>query len=1146
MASIFCLCAPAGLVAQPAQSAPPANPASAAGTVAGHVSNAGTGKYLASVEVRDRQSNRAVITDSDGSYELYNLPAGERTLVFTYGGLDTQTVVVTVVAGQRVTEDIALTSAAYGSDYDKQVVQLEKFVVSGDREGRMASVAQQKASDVMVSVLSSDEFPNVAGANLGDFLRNIPGIDVMDNGSDPRNFMIRGMDSQMSGVTSDGLRMANAVGTDPSSRSFDMDQISIQNYETIEVYKTPTAAMEAASGAGSINLVSKSAFDLKAMRTTFSAGLTLDSMNTHLMRVPSSSGNEFAIRPSGNLQWQNSFLRNTLGVTFTANYNDMSTFNKSASTSKRTSFDSNATLGVYYPVTDDSGIFSRSFTYSMGPGVTRRSSFSLNFDYKLSPFAKLYSKNQINTSYISSGQQSLGTSTIDPSPSTVIYEGGPSTGVLPGWTPYSVTVVAGANDIRANTIQDAAASKSNALATTNLEILNKIGNTPTFSLGGEYKRNGWKINVDAGVSLSTNHYTTPNGFLISRAQMWLRGIDYRIDTPAGSSFPIITQLNGPSIYDLANYVSRASSSSTGAVGTIPGTGRNVPASGGGYVVIPGVSTGNGVSGGNTYPAVHYATGNYAPFMVSNGRWLATKDKVSSAKFDIRRNFPTSFPMYIQVGGLAQDHVRQQDRNGQASWYFNGTTEELQQVLEAVKSPDLNGTFGPYQPVPYFSMAYVNQYFREHPEKFTQDVITRLQTEGDNNKYSREKILGGYGMFNIMLFRHLNLLLGVRYEQTDQSGRGPVVNNDAPAERGAEMLMDYVRGFGYADITSAYNDTVVNPITGVSGQSLVNNFTVNQEQAIELTRLRYTQGTADNKFGDWFPNVQAYYNFTPNLKLRASYNKSITRQKFDQLLPGYSVTTDSNGVAAVTMNNPSLKPIYFNNYDIALELYTKRGGLISVGYFYKDVKNYTMNLTETILPGVDYGYDFSEYIGGTIYHPTNVGGQKNWGIEFSLSQHLEVLSSYLRDFQVYGTYTYMDGKMQSSYGGTSDMTGLTQLPPWMPVPGLISQKFKINLSYNRGRVSATLSYSWTARYSNGGPYRVNTNGDGPDSFGYSYIEPRGTFDASLQYAFYRNYKFYIEGKNITNAPVRASFINSKWIYSYNLYGAFIYFGVKGSF
>jgi TonB-dependent receptor len=1116
----------------------------ATGTVTGRVSNAATQKYLASAEVVDRDSGRRAHTDADGSFILV-LPGGARTLTVNYGGLDSQTVAVTVAAGATVTQDIALTSADYASPVrgEGEIVRLEAFVVvSGEREGRMASIAQQKAADVMVSVISSDEFPNVAGANLGDFLSNIPGIDIGYSGSDPRDLIIRGMDSQMSGVTSDGLRMANAAGTDGNTRAFNLDQISIQNYETIEVYKTPTASMSADSGAGSVNLVSKSAFNLKQRRIRFQAGGSMNGNNAHFGRYAGSSGDYQRVRPVGNFEYANSFFNNRLGVVFTANYNDIHSTTRTANDSRRSLSEAGQ---AYHPIGPDAGIYSRSMNYSHNTGILRRTSFSLNFDYKLTPHIKLYANSQINTSYINSGAQSLNVDNVDPSSSAIA--GGTVTGLVPDhwivnelgyqipvWSPYSVTAVTGSNDIRANTIQDAANSKSGAGARTGLEILNKIGHGTMFSLGGEYKRGGWKINLDAGVSLSTNHYTTPDGMALSLAEMYLRGIDYRIDHAPGSDYPILTQLNGPDLHDLANYVSRAVGGTNGPKVNIAGTNRNVPDSSGDTIMLPGLST------DRTYPLVQRARGDYGPFKVSNGRWLSTKDKFTTAKFDARRDFFTRIPMYAQIGGLYREQARHADRNGQTRWFFNGTTEELRQVLEAVKSPDLDAAFGPYQPVPYFSLPYIDEYFRAHPEKFTEDVVWRTETERVNDKFSRERVTGGYGMFNIKLGR-FGALLGLRYEGTSQYGEAYIADHDAVGLRAAEMLLAHVQGYGYANNTAAYNDLGMNPVTGMSGRELVANYTVSLEQALELVRLQYANlSVIEKTYADWFPNVQLKYNITANLLARASYNKSIARQPFDRILPGYTVRANSDGTTRdIQMNNPSLLPVYFDNYDVAVELYTKQGGSVSLGYYYKDVENYTANTLETITADGVYEYDFSGYEGVVLAHPVNVGGARHWGVEASVSQRLGILHERLKNFQIYAAYTYQEGKASTGFNSTTELErGVT--PGYAPINRLVPRKFKVNLNYRHRRLTASLSYNWQGRYVYNGYYYM-----GADRV-YLWRDKRAVIDASASYALYKNYSLYAEAKNLANEPVREYYHYRKWVQTYNDYGTVIYFGIKGSF
>lgn len=65
-------------------------------------------------------------------------------------------------------------------------MKLDQVAVAGEREGNSDALAWQRRAEGIVNVISSDEFPNVSGGNIGEFLRNVPGIVFNSSGSDPR------------------------------------------------------------------------------------------------------------------------------------------------------------------------------------------------------------------------------------------------------------------------------------------------------------------------------------------------------------------------------------------------------------------------------------------------------------------------------------------------------------------------------------------------------------------------------------------------------------------------------------------------------------------------------------------------------------------------------------------------------------------------------------------------------------------------------------------------------------------------------------------------------------------------------------------------------------------------------------------------
>ncbi|MBL9213054.1 MAG: TonB-dependent receptor plug domain-containing protein, partial [Opitutaceae bacterium] len=233
------------------------------GTVSGQVSNAATRAFLEGAVVAVAGTAQSTVTDREGRFQLNVAAGAEVTLVVSFTGLDVRRVPVRVAAGQTVTQNVELTAEIY---------KLDKFTVAGEREGTALAETLQRQAPNVKAVVSSDTFGNVADGNVGDLLQRIAGITANYNGHDVRQVSIRGVGPELNAVTMDGLQVASAQSAN-GGRAFEFDQASLGNIETIEVTKAPTPDMDGASIGGSVNLVTKSAFDRAAARVfTYTLG----------------------------------------------------------------------------------------------------------------------------------------------------------------------------------------------------------------------------------------------------------------------------------------------------------------------------------------------------------------------------------------------------------------------------------------------------------------------------------------------------------------------------------------------------------------------------------------------------------------------------------------------------------------------------------------------------------------------------------------------------------------------------------------------------------------------------------------------------------------------------------------------------------
>ncbi|MEY4939087.1 MAG: hypothetical protein RIQ93_822, partial [Verrucomicrobiota bacterium] len=283
------------------------------GSVEGRVQNVATGRYLNNARVTVKQTDILVLTDESGNYRLTRVPSGPVTLEVYYTGLDPQQITVTVPAGGSVTQDVNLTNATlYGAK--DSTVKLDAFTVAASKETDSATIAinDQRFAPNIKNVVSTDSHGEVMGGNIGEFLKFMPGIDTGGGGFEPGAIQVRGFDSSMTLVTSDGAPMANSGG----GRAFTLEQISINNISRVEVTKVPTPATPADSVAGSVNMVSKSAFERSRLEFRYNVNMTASRRHLKLSAQPRADETmTHLVKPSANLDVVVPFSKN-FGMTF--------------------------------------------------------------------------------------------------------------------------------------------------------------------------------------------------------------------------------------------------------------------------------------------------------------------------------------------------------------------------------------------------------------------------------------------------------------------------------------------------------------------------------------------------------------------------------------------------------------------------------------------------------------------------------------------------------------------------------------------------------------------------------------------------------------------------------------------------------------
>ena len=353
----------------------------ATGAIQGRVFNPATQEYVRNAEVAVADTNLVTYSADDGSYSFSNVPAGEVTLTVTYTGYQRETTRVTLGAGQTAVRDFDLKGAVFESGAKPAagsaasgVLKLAEFSVSAEREGNAKAIMEQRAALNMKSVVASDNFGDVTGGNIGEFIKYLPGV-VMDYvDSDARTARIGGLSPTYTGVSVDGMSMASAPSASfgGSSRQFEFEQASINGVESIEINKTTTASMDADAPAGRINLRSRSAFDRKNREITAQVTMTGNQYSWDIKKTPGPyNASYYKVRPGFVFSYADAF-KGRFGVQLSLAGNTVGT----------------EQAGVAHAYTHNlagRGPVLTQITFRDAPKLSNRSSLALTTDYKFSP-----------------------------------------------------------------------------------------------------------------------------------------------------------------------------------------------------------------------------------------------------------------------------------------------------------------------------------------------------------------------------------------------------------------------------------------------------------------------------------------------------------------------------------------------------------------------------------------------------------------------------------------------------------------------------------------------------------------------------------------------------------------------------------------
>lgn len=273
-------------------------------------------------------------------------------------------------------------------------------------------------------------------------------------------------------------------------------------------------------------------------------------------------------------------------------------------------------------------------------------------------------------------------------------------------------------------------------------------------------------------------------------------------------------------------------------------------------------------------------------------------------------------------------------------------------------------------------------------------------------------------------------------------------------------------------------------------------------------------TVNNNYNALLPMLHLKYALDDKSNLRAAFTRSFIRPAFGDMTPGTS-TDNTRTPMAISQGNPELNPTFSNNFDLMAEHYFDNVGILSGGFFYKDI-------TDVVFTDINM-----QNIGGTDFLVTqakNLNNAKLFGFEAGINKRFDFLTGFWSGFGTEVNYTYIDSKVNVPRG-----SGANLVLDKTSLPNQSKHLFNAILFYERNSFMLRLAGNYR-----GASVETINQQLGPDY--YIWTAPNFTIDASATITLTQHLKAFVELNNLSNAPVKTYMGDKRRLTSNEWYGS----------
>ena len=302
-----------------------------------------------------------------------------------------------------------------------------------------------------------------------------------------------------------------------------------------------------------------------------------------------------------------------------------------------------------------------------------------------------------------------------------------------------------------------------------------------------------------------------------------------------------------------------------------------------------------------------------------------------------------------------------------------------------------------------------------------------------------------------------------------------------------------------------------------------NYTMDED---ENESLKPT-GEFKNDYTNLLPSLLLKYKMNEDGSVRASITKTLSRPKYSALIANKSFNLADQ---EATIGDPNIKPTTSWNIDLSIDHYFKSIGMVSLGLFYKDVKNVNVETlgyytgTELGLAGNDETFEVTQNM--------NAYDARVYGVEAAYQRDFGFISPALRCLGFYSNYTYT----KSTTRNYNPRLGIEDSDD-VKMAGSPEHTANASLYYENKGWNIRLSYNFASSFVD----MMNTGSRELDR----YYDKVNYLDINASYTWGKKTKITIfaEANNLLNQPLRYYQGNKERTMQVEYYGVKVNTGVK---